>query len=186
MCGRLFYFCFNTNAEQNTQHIWGPSFLPTVQLPKEDASRGICKGIYSFFYKYLVSTCCMLVHTPGNGFTTGNQKGFLIREANGGIQAYQWGLDAIFHEHHCGGTNVIWQKYQRKDQKIFQRGEKANVAEWCETAGLSFENSRGNFHVSRGHEVSEVRVMEGGTRSLNGEQVLDVNLGLIEPTSGSR
>lgn len=40
--------------------------------------------------------------------------------------------------------------------------------------------------MSRGHEVSEVRVMEGGARTLNGGQVLDVNLGLIEPTSGSR
>lgn len=40
--------------------------------------------------------------------------------------------------------------------------------------------------MSRGHGVSEVRVMEGEARTLNGGQFLDMNLGLIEPISGSR
>lgn len=36
-----------------------------------------------------------------------------------------------------------------------------------DTAGLSFENSRGSCHVSRGQWVNGVRVMEGGTRTVN-------------------
>lgn len=66
------------------------------------------------------------------------------------------------------------------------QSEQSEKAQSCETAGLSFENSRGSFHVSRGHGVSELRVMEGEAKTLNGGQFLDMNLGLIEPISGSR